>query len=154
MNTSIKSLFLVISVVALAACQQSSDSPQAANPVAEPADYLFTNANVYTANPEQEWAEAVAVKGNKIVYVGDAAGATAFHEVHLNADVSVCEQRDQKGHYARARAGEIAEFTGVSAPYEEPEGCELVIDTGLLDIEQSVVRFLAYVEQHVPLSGI
>lgn len=44
----------------------------------EPADYMFSNAKVYTVNPDQQWAEAIAVRGNEIVYVGDTAGARAF----------------------------------------------------------------------------
>jgi len=52
-----------------------------------------------------------------------------FHEVHVRAPLEVCEARDPKGHYARARAGEMANFTGVSAPYEEPRQPELVLDT-------------------------
>ncbi len=52
-----------------------------------------------------------------------------FHEVHVRAPLEVCEARDPKGHYARARSGEMANFTGVSAPYEEPRQPELVLDT-------------------------
>jgi bifunctional enzyme CysN/CysC len=56
-------------------------------------------------------------------------GADRFTEVHLSAPVEVCEARDTEGLYARARTGEIARFTGVSAPYEAPETPELVLDT-------------------------
>nr|WP_244644224.1 adenylyl-sulfate kinase [Azorhizobium oxalatiphilum] len=52
-----------------------------------------------------------------------------FHEVHIRAPLEVCEARDPKGHYARARKGEMANFTGISAPYEEPEQPEVVLDT-------------------------
>ena len=58
----------------------------------------------------------------------EIAGAF-FHEVHVRAPLDVCEARDPKGHYARARKGEMANFTGISAPYEEPEQPELVLDT-------------------------
>jgi bifunctional enzyme CysN/CysC len=49
-----------------------------------------------------------------------AAGGQPFHEVYVKADLAVCEQRDPKGLYRRARNGEIANFTGISSPYEPP----------------------------------
>src|SRR3546814_3038298 len=61
----------------------------------------------------------------------DRARASApgrFHEIYIEADVATCEQRDPKGLYKRARAGEIAQFTGVSAPYEPPVDPDLVVD--------------------------
>ncbi len=66
-----------------------------------------------------------------------------FVEVWVNPGIEVCEGRDPKGLYARARRGEITSFTGVSAPYEAPEGAELEVDTGGLDLEQSVEVVLA-----------
>ena len=62
-------------------------------------------------------------------------GADRFVEVHLCTSASVCEARDPKGLYARARAGQIADFTGVSAPYEAPESPAFSIDTDALPIE-------------------
>ena len=70
-----------------------------------------------------------------------------FIEVHLNPGLSVCEQRDPKGLYARARAGEIADFTGISAPYETPEAPELVLDTGQLSLAESVAVLVSYLEE-------
>ena len=61
-----------------------------------------------------------------------------FVEVHVRADLATCEARDPKGLYARARAGEIADFTGVSAPYEAPEAPDLVVDTVANDVETCV----------------
>ena len=61
-----------------------------------------------------------------------------FVEVHVRADLATCEARDPKGLYARARAGEIADFTGISAPYEVPEAPELVVDTAANDVETCV----------------
>jgi adenylylsulfate kinase len=69
-----------------------------------------------------------------------------FIEIHCAADLGVCEQRDTKGLYAKARAGEIREFTGISSPYEEPENPELRIDTGGQDLEACVARVLAYLQ--------
>lgn len=55
--------------------------------------------------------------------------AGAFFEVHCNCPAAVCAERDPKGFYKRAQAGEIKDYTGVSAPYEAPEAAELVLDT-------------------------
>jgi len=61
-----------------------------------------------------------------------------FVEIHCAADLSVCEERDTKGLYAKARAGEIKEFTGISSPYEAPEKPELRVDTGSQSLEACV----------------
>ncbi len=71
-----------------------------------------------------------------------------FIEVHVAADVATCESRDVKGLYAKARAGEIPEFTGISAPYEEPEKPELELDTQSQDVAKSVAELLKYLEKH------
>ncbi|MBE9557776.1 MAG: adenylyl-sulfate kinase [Proteobacteria bacterium] len=81
----------------------------------------------------------------------EAAGES-FHEIHVQADLATCESRDPKGLYERARRGEIPDFTGISAPYEEPETPELVVDTGSLDIAQSVAIVLDYVALNLTLS--
>ncbi len=67
-----------------------------------------------------------------------------FIEVFIKAPLSVCEQRDPKGLYKKARKGEIPEFTGISAPYEPPDTPELVVDTENLDISQSAQKILDY----------
>jgi adenylylsulfate kinase len=61
-----------------------------------------------------------------------------FLEIYCRCPLEVCEQRDVKGLYRRARHGEIKDFTGISSPYEEPEKPELVVDTGLLSLDESV----------------
>ena len=71
-----------------------------------------------------------------------------FVEAYVKASVEVCEQRDVKGLYAKARAGEIKEFTGVSDPYEPPEDPELVIDTESQSPEQSAEQILTYLQEH------
>jgi bifunctional enzyme CysN/CysC len=78
-----------------------------------------------------------------------AAVRAPFHEVWVKTDIAVCEQRDPKGLYKLARAGEIKNFTGVTAPYEAPESAELVIDTSDQAVEQSVARLLDYVTASV-----
>ncbi len=73
-----------------------------------------------------------------------------FVEVYLNTPLEVCEQRDSKGLYAKARAGEIRDFTGVSAPYEPPASPELELPTAQLTVEECVARiveFLAALEK-------
>ncbi len=70
-----------------------------------------------------------------------------FIEVHVECPVDVCEQRDVKGLYKKARAGEIKEFTGVSAPYEAPLTPELTIDTSEQSVDASARQILAYLEQ-------
>ena len=65
-------------------------------------------------------------------------------EVYLNIPVEVCEQRDSKGLYAKARAGEIRDFTGVSAPYEPPEHPEVELPTAQLTVEECVSRIVAF----------
>jgi bifunctional enzyme CysN/CysC len=75
-----------------------------------------------------------------------AAGAN-FHEVFVKADLATCERRDPKGLYRKARAGEITDFTGVSAPYEAPENPELVVDTAALDLESALDLLAAYVRK-------
>ncbi len=73
-------------------------------------------------------------------------GEGAFQEVFVKADLATCEDRDPKGLYARARAGEIAEFTGVSAPYEAPDAPDLVVDTAAGDISACVAVLLEHVD--------
>lgn len=76
-----------------------------------------------------------------------AAAGADFHEIHIDADVATCESRDPKGLYRKARAGEIKDFTGISAPYEAPDAAELTVDTSDLSIDDSVARVSAYVDR-------
>ena len=71
-----------------------------------------------------------------------------FVEVYVNASLTVCEKRDVKGLYARARAGEIPAFTGVTDPYEPPENPEIEILTEQLNIEESVASVLTYLKDN------
>jgi adenylylsulfate kinase len=70
-------------------------------------------------------------------------GPDAFHEVHVNTPLSVCEARDAKGLYRRAREGLIADLTGVDSAYEVPETPALVLDTSVLAPEECLKRLLA-----------
>jgi len=73
------------------------------------------------------------------------SGDRAFVEVHVATPIEACEQRDPKGLYQRARAGEVRDFTGISAPYEPPLDPELTIDTSATDVLGSVAAIMDYI---------
>ncbi|WGF87490.1 adenylyl-sulfate kinase [Marinivivus vitaminiproducens] len=70
-----------------------------------------------------------------------------FHEIYVEADLAVCEQRDPKGLYRRARTGEIRDFTGISSPYEAPEAADLVVSTDRQSVEECLEVLTGYVER-------
>jgi adenylylsulfate kinase len=74
-----------------------------------------------------------------------AVGNDRFLEVHLDAAIEICERRDPKGLYAKARRGEIAHFTGVNDPYERPEHPDVALDTGKLSVEACTQQLLAVI---------
>lgn len=76
--------------------------------------------------------------------VRNLVGKGEFIEVYTEADLDICEQRDPKGLYKKARAGEIPEFTGISSPYEAPENPEITINTGDRDIPHCVDELVDY----------
>jgi len=78
-------------------------------------------------------------------------GQSRFHEVYVKADLAICESRDPKGLYHRARLGEIPDFTGISAPYEAPEAPELIVDSGHDDVDTCVNTLVDYVKSHFRL---
>jgi len=67
-----------------------------------------------------------------------------FFEVYCKCGLDTCESRDPKGLYARARRGEIKEFTGISAPYEEPTRCEVLVETDHLSLEEEVALVMDF----------
>lgn len=69
-------------------------------------------------------------------------GPADFREIYVATPLAECERRDVKGLYARARRGEVKDFTGISAPFEAPEHPDLVLDTTALTIDQSIARLL------------
>ena len=77
----------------------------------------------------------------------DIIGAAHFIEVHVSTPLAVCEARDPKGLYEKARAGQIAQFTGVSAPYEAPLAAALTLDAGSLALDESVARICRHLRQ-------
>ena len=76
-----------------------------------------------------------------------AIAGDIFHEVFIEADLEICENRDPKGLYVKARNGEISDFTGISAPYEKPRNPELIIDTGEQGIGESTTKLLSYIDE-------
>ena len=67
-----------------------------------------------------------------------------FLEIYCKCPLHVCESRDVKGLYKKARAGEIADFTGISSPYEEPENAELIVQTDETSIEESAQQVISF----------
>ena len=104
---------------------------------------LFADAGVVTFT---SFISPYRADRDRARQVHTAAGLP-FIEVFVNASVEVCAQRDPKGLYAKARAGEIAEFTGVSAPYEEPLRPEIVLEVDQLTVEQAAQTVLDYLQQ-------
>jgi adenylylsulfate kinase len=101
---------------------------------------LFLDAGVVVLTAFVSPFQADRQRARDLVDAGD------FIEIHCAADLAVCEERDTKGLYAKARAGEIKEFTGISSPYEAPEAPELRVDTGGQSLEQSVEQVLTYLQ--------
>ncbi|MEE4249741.1 MAG: adenylyl-sulfate kinase [Alcanivoracaceae bacterium] len=83
----------------------------------------------------------------------DLAGSDDFIEVFADASLDSCEERDPKGLYKKARAGQIPEFTGISAPYEAPENPELHIRTDQNSIEDCVEMVLSYLREKKLIQG-
>lgn len=71
-----------------------------------------------------------------------------FIEVYTKCSLDECEARDPKGLYKKARSGEIKEFTGINAPYEEPSNPEIIIDTEQNSVEEAVEEIVAYLKEH------
>ncbi|MBU6355030.1 MAG: adenylyl-sulfate kinase [Cyanobacteria bacterium REEB498] len=105
---------------------------------------LFLDAGVVVLTAFVSPFKADRDRARALVAAGD------FIEIHCAASLDVCEQRDTKGLYAKARAGDIKDFTGISSPYEAPEAPELRVDTGGQNLEQSVELVL----QHLRSAGI
>ena len=99
---------------------------------------LFLDAGVVVLTAFVSPFKADRDKARALVDAGD------FIEIHCAAELEVCEGRDTKGLYAKARAGEIKEFTGISSPYEAPEQPELRVDTGAQSLDDSVDAVLSY----------
>jgi adenylylsulfate kinase-like enzyme len=73
----------------------------------------------------------------------------SFLECWVNTSLEVCETRDPKGLYKKARRGEIKGFTGIDQSYEEPQNCELVVQAGQLSVDECVQNVVALLQQKV-----
>jgi adenylylsulfate kinase len=102
---------------------------------------LFLDAGVVVLTAFVSPFQADRQRARALVEAGD------FLEIHCAANLEVCEQRDTKGLYAKARAGEIKEFTGISSPYEAPEAPELRVATGEQSLDDSVAQVMAELER-------
>ncbi len=102
---------------------------------------LFLDAGIIVLTAFVSPFRADRNKARELVKEGD------FIEIFCAADLNVCEERDIKGLYAKARAGEIKDFTGISSPYEKPECPEIQIDTGKLNLDKSVEVVIEYLMQ-------
>lgn len=76
-----------------------------------------------------------------------------FIEIFCDAPLEVCEQRDVKGLYKRARTGEIPDFTGISSPYEAPDNPEIIIRTGKQDLDACANQVIDYLIEHKKISN-
>ncbi|TVS03516.1 MAG: adenylyl-sulfate kinase [Cyanobium sp. PLM2.Bin73] len=101
---------------------------------------LFLDAGVITLTAFVSPFRSDRDRARSLVEAGD------FIEIYCAADLAVCEQRDTKGLYAKARAGEIPHFTGISSPYEPPENPELRVETGSRPIETCVRQVVEHLQ--------
>lgn len=105
--------------------------------VAEVARLGYTHGNIVLCSfispyrEDRDFARSLAENGR-------------FHEIFVKCDIEVCKRRDPKGLYAKALSGEIKNFTGISAPYEEPVSPELIVETDIQSTEEIVERLLAH----------
>ena len=102
---------------------------------------LFTDANIITITAFISPYRQDRENARKLQKNGE------FIEVYVKCPLEVCEQRDTKGLYKKARAGEVKEFTGISAPYEEPLNHEITIDTSKMSVEEAARVILSYLEK-------
>ncbi|MBL8797730.1 MAG: adenylyl-sulfate kinase, partial [Planctomycetia bacterium] len=86
-------------------------------------------------------------KDRDVVRALHDAGQLPFIEIHVDTPIEVCEQRDPKGLYKKARAGELKHFTGIDDPYEAPLKPELTIDAGKISPQEGAVLLLEYLQQ-------
>lgn len=101
---------------------------------------LFVEAGIITLTAFISPFSADRLRARRLFEPGD------FIEVYCSCPLEICERRDVKGMYQRARAGIIQNFTGISSPYEEPEQPELAVDTGSMTLDQCVDQVIDYLQ--------
>lgn len=100
---------------------------------------LFLNCGIITINAFVSPTNDVRIKAKEII------GEKDFIEIFVNCPLEVCEQRDVKGLYAKARKGEIKEFTGITAPFEAPAAPDLEIKTNELTVEEATEKVFSFI---------
>ncbi len=106
---------------------------------------LFLNCGVISINCFVSPTEQIRNQAKAIV------GKNNFIEIFINTSLEVCEARDTKGLYAKARKGEVKKFTGISAPFESPKNPNVQVETENQTVEQSANEVLAYILPHIKL---
>jgi adenylyl-sulfate kinase len=81
-------------------------------------------------------------------WVKNLVGPSQFTEIYLSTSLSVCEERDVKGLYHKARMGDLTQFTGIDSPYDIPDNADIDIDTAAVSVEESVAIILQYLRRH------
>lgn len=104
---------------------------------------LFVNCGIVTLNCFVSPSEVIRKQAKEIV------GEKDFIEIYVNAPLEVCEERDVKGLYAKARSGQIKNFTGIDAPFEAPVNPDLEILTGQQSLAESTEAVLKYLESRL-----
>ncbi len=102
---------------------------------------LFVDAGTITL------AAFIAPMRNDRAMVKKIMGEENFYEIFIDTPLEICEQRDPKGLYKKARAGEIKDFTGIDAPYEPPQNPDLYLKTAENTLESCVKKVITFVEQ-------
>jgi adenylylsulfate kinase len=102
---------------------------------------IVLTAFISPIRQDREWVRALVPAGD-------------FIEVYCRCPIEVCEDRDAKGLYRKARAGEVKEFTGISSPYETPENPELVLDTNLHTLDECVEMVMALLRSRAVIRDV
>ena len=105
----------------------------------------MNDVGIITINSFVSPTKAIRLRAKEII--GDV-----FQEVYINASIEACEERDVKGLYKKARAGEIKDFTGIDAPFEAPEKAVLEIKTDEETIEESVTKLFTFAPSKIKYS--
>ncbi|MFH1295938.1 MAG: adenylyl-sulfate kinase [Bacteroidota bacterium] len=100
---------------------------------------IFNNSGIITINCFISPTHVIRQMARSII------GPGRYIEVFVNAPLSLCEERDVKGFYRKARQGLIKEFTGIDSPFEEPKHPDLILDTSTETVEQTLQRMIAYI---------
>ena len=102
---------------------------------------ILTDCGIHCINCFISPTQSIREKAKKVI------GPDRFREIYIRASVACCEERDVKGLYSLARAGQIGDFTGIQSPYEEPVNPDLIIDTEFRTLEESIQLLYTYIHE-------